>query len=323
MPWGNRFIMTETFTNVACGNGLTVSQPAGLVATIDNLGSDMVVDIVVIINSTIGEARDYGTSPRAFVRSYDDNGDMMVRIADAVCHDYEATAQTYFVVKDVYIGNTAAALVYVECDTYAGSAVYSGHVEVMKASSQMLMEQLDANKTAVDAAKNAAEAIQALAQAGGNGDLASIRNTVQGNYSELVNNVGTALTSINIKTTNLPSDPAGVSNLPVAPDNTGIAAIQAKTDQLAFSGSDVLATLDSEAVKLAADGWDSLAITEPSGDPDTWTVPQKLMWLVMRFMNKHTSDNYAGITVHKSDDTVSTSQVVTEVSGVKSVGKAQ
>ena len=74
--------------------------------------------------------------------------------------------------------------------------------------------------------------------------------------------------------------------------------------------------------RLAADGWDGLAITEPAGDPDTWTVPQKLMWLIMRFMNKHTSDNFSGIVVHKSDDTVSTSQVVTEVSGVKSVGRA-
>ena len=99
--------------------------------------------------------------------------------------------------------------------------------------------------------------------------------------------------------------------------------VKAKSDLLNFTGTDVKATLDSEAVKLAADGWDGLSITEPAGDPDAWTVPQKLMWLVMRFMNKHTSDNYAGITVHKSDDTVSTSQPVTEVSGVKSVGKAQ
>ena len=60
--------------------------------------------------------------------------------------------------------------------------------------------------------------------------------------------------------------------------------------------------------KLAADGWDSLSITEPSGDPDTWTVPQKLMWLVMRFLNSHSSDNFNGIQVKKSDDTISTTQ---------------
>jgi len=94
-------------------------------------------------------------------------------------------------------------------------------------------------------------------------------------------------------------------------------------DAMGCIESDTDNNIKADKTKLAADGWDSLAITEPSGDPDTWTVPQKLMWLVMRFMNKHTSDNYAGITVHKSDDTVSTSQVVTEVSGVKSVGKAQ
>jgi hypothetical protein len=75
--------------------------------------------------------------------------------------------------------------------------------------------------------------------------------------------------------------------------------------------------------RLAADGWDSLAITEPSGDPDGWTVPQKLMWLIMRFLNKHSSDNYSGIRVYKSDDTLATTQPVTEAASVKSVGKAQ
>ena len=82
-------------------------------------------------------------------------------------------------------------------------------------------------------------------------------------------------------------------------------------------------TTNKITAKLSADGWDNLAITEPSGDPDAWTIPQKLLWLVMRFLNRHTSDNYDGITVRKSDDTVSTKQLVTESSGVKSVGKAQ
>lgn len=99
-------------------------------------------------------------------------------------------------------------------------------------------------------------------------------------------------------------------------------AIKAKTDSLDFVGGDIKATLDSELVKLAADGWDSLSIDEPSGDPDGWTVPQKLMWLIMRFMNKHTSDNFDGIKVHKADDSLATTQSVTEAAGVKTVGKA-
>ena len=81
--------------------------------------------------------------------------------------------------------------------------------------------------------------------------------------------------------------------------------------------------IKADSIKLAADGWDNLAITEPSGDPSTWTIPQKLLWLVMRFLNKHTSDNYDGIKVHKSDGTVATKQMVTEANGVKSVGRAQ
>ena len=75
--------------------------------------------------------------------------------------------------------------------------------------------------------------------------------------------------------------------------------------------------------KLAADGWDGLSIVEPSGDPDGWTVPQKLMWLVMRFLNQHSSDNFNGIMVKKADGSASTGQIVTEGGGVKTVSKAQ
>ena len=76
----------------------------------------------------------------------------------------------------------------------------------------------------------------------------------------------------------------------------------------------------SGAVKLAADGLDDIAIVEPSGDSSLWKFPQKLLWLIMRFMNKHTSDNFNGIRVHKSDDSIATTQPVADVSGVKSVG---
>ncbi len=62
---------------------------------------------------------------------------------------------------------------------------------------------------------------------------------------------------------------------------------------------------------------------EPAGDPDTWTFAQKLTWMVMRFLNKHTSDNFNGIKVYKEDGTLATTQAVTEAGGVKTVGKAQ
>ena len=75
--------------------------------------------------------------------------------------------------------------------------------------------------------------------------------------------------------------------------------------------------------KLASDGLSSVTITEPAGDPDGWSFEQKLLWLIMRFLNKHTSDNYDGIKVHKADDTLSTTQQVSEVAGVKIVAKAQ
>ena len=109
----------------------------------------------------------------------------------------------------------------------------------------------------------------------------------------------------------------------VAPDNAGISAIQAKTDNLPADpvGVSDLDSVDTSACKLAADGLDNVVVDEPTGDPAGWSFAKCLRWLIMRFMNKHTSDNFNGIVVHKDDDTVLTSQPVTEVSGVKSVGK--
>ncbi len=78
-----------------------------------------------------------------------------------------------------------------------------------------------------------------------------------------------------------------------------------------------------KAARLAADGWDAIAVTEPSGDPDGWTDAQKLMWLIMRFLNETSSDNYDGIKVRKSDGTVATKQAVTEAGGVKTVARAE
>ncbi len=94
-------------------------------------------------------------------------------------------------------------------------------------------------------------------------------------------------------------------------------------DSMGCVESDTDNEIKMAAVTVASDGWDSLAITEPSGNPDTWTVPQKLMWLIMRFLNKHTSDNVDGIKVHKANGTLATTQEVSEISGVKQVAKAE
>lgn len=93
-------------------------------------------------------------------------------------------------------------------------------------------------------------------------------------------------------------------------------------DSMGCLESDTSNSIKADAVRLAADGWDAIAITEPSGDPDAWTVPQKLMWLIMRFLNETSSDNYDGIKVRKSNGTVATKQAVTEAGGVKTVARA-
>ncbi len=87
--------------------------------------------------------------------------------------------------------------------------------------------------------------------------------------------------------------------------------------------SDVSNNVKADTVKLAGNGWDAIAVTEPSGDPDGWTVAQKLMWLILLFLNETSSDNYDGIKVRKSDGTVATKQAVTEAGGVKTVARAE
>lgn len=126
------------------------------------------------------------------------------------------------------------------------------------------------------------------------GDATSIGAIKTMNLTVINTAVTSAVASIKSKTDNLPADPAGVSDL---------------------------ASVDTSAVKLAADGLDNVVVAEPTGDPSTWSFIKCLRWLIMRFMNKHSSDNFTGIVVHNADGSVSTEQAVTEVSGVKAVSK--
>ena len=93
-------------------------------------------------------------------------------------------------------------------------------------------------------------------------------------------------------------------------------------DSMGCLESDVNNNIKAQLAKLASDGLSALEVTEPSGDPDGWNFDQKLLWLIMRFLNKHTSDNFNGIKVHKADNSLSTTQAVTEAGGVKTVSKA-
>jgi len=82
-----------------------------------------------------------------------------------------------------------------------------------------------------------------------------------------------------------------------APDNSNIAAIKAKTDNLNFSGTDVKATLDGEKVtvssnedktgyKLASDGLDSVSTTAPTGVASNFREMIVQLW--RRFFKKAT-----------------------------------
>jgi ActR/RegA family two-component response regulator len=86
--------------------------------------------------------------------------------------------------------------------------------------------------------------------------------------------VGTAVDAVKLKTDNLPSDPADQSLIIAAaaaiqadiagltpPDNAGIAAIQAKTDLLTFTGAN--ANVNVEAVN-------GLAVAGTGTEADPW-----------------------------------------------------
>ena len=85
----------------------------------------------------------------------------------------------------------------------------------------------------------------------------------------------TGIAAIQTKTDNLPGDPAGVSDLPAAPDNTGIAAIQTKTDNLpADPASETTLTAISAAVAAIAPGVSVAAIL--AANIDTTGTPLTL-----------------------------------------------
>jgi hypothetical protein len=101
---------------------------------------------------------------------------------------------------------------------------------------------------------------------------------------------------------------------------TAAAAIQAKTDQLNFTGTDVKATLDGETVtattvsdktgySLAATGLDAIAATTPIGVATTFAT--KMMQLWARFFGRTTKDSDEMKTYRSDGTTVATTQTYT------------
>jgi hypothetical protein len=96
-------------------------------------------------------------------------------------------------------------------------------------------------------------------------DVATSTRLASGSYTAPDN---TGIAAIQVKTDNLPSDPADQSLIIAAataiqadiagltpPDNAGIAAIQTKTDQLAFTGGNVNANMETvNGITLIGDG---------------------------------------------------------------------
>jgi hypothetical protein len=112
------------------------------------------------------------------------------------------------------------------------------------------------------------------------------------------------------------------------PDNAGIAAIQAQTDLLAFTGTDVHATLDGEGVtvsdktgfKLAADGLDSIATTAPAGVASNFREMVVQTW--RRLFKKATFTTTQLKTYADNGTDVLTTQTVSDSGGTQTQGEA-
>jgi len=71
--------------------------------------------------------------------------------------------------------------------------------------------------------------------------------------------------------------------------------------------------------KLASDGLDSIATTEPSGLASNFR--EMIIQLYRRFFGKATMSN-SQILTYKSDDTVATTQAISETSAIQTQGEA-
>lgn len=156
---------------------------------------------------------------------------------------------------DVAVSTRLATASYTAPDNATITAI-AGYVDTEVAAIKGVVDKLDTAMELDGAVYRFTLNALELAPAGAGGlDAAGVRAAV-GLASA---NLDTQLSGISTKTTNLPAAPASSGDVAtvgtavaalVAPDNAGIAAIQAKTDQLAFTGANVQVTL--EAIRGAA-----------------------------------------------------------------------
>lgn len=79
---------------------------------------------------------------------------------------------------------------------------------------------------------------------------------------------------------------------------------------------------DKTGFELAADGLDLIAISEPSGDPDTWTWAEEMKWLYMSRANKSVKNASTKIiTVYNSSDVSVTEQTYSTPAGQEIINR--
>ena len=146
-------------------------------------------------------------------------------------------------------------------------------------------------------------------------DAAVTTRATQTSVDTIAGYVDTEVAAIKSKTDNLPSDPADASDISARFDtlsgkvdtiddflDTEIASIKAKTDQLNFTGTDVKATLDGEAVTLISSQLASIADEILKRDWTTVTGEAAYSTLnALRMLRNSWSTSTGSIVVMKED----------------------
>ena len=179
------------------------------------------------------------------------------------------------------------------------------------------------------------KALDELIEAGGDGDLAKVledTNELQTNQGSWITATGfatetkqdtakTVLDAVAIDVAGLDGEPMrgtdGANQ--TVPDAAGIVATALGVLQTHGDDTWAASGVGKTGYKLAADGLDSIAATEPTAKPTNFR--EWLMWLVQRFRRAKLDRTAGTLTVEKEDGTVVTQQDVSDDGVAQQLGK--
>jgi hypothetical protein len=181
-------------------------------------------------------------------------------------------------------------------------------------------------------AGEAASAISSagLATAANQATIISNQTTINSNIGDVPAAVKTVIeaegSKLDLINGRLPQSPA-ISGEAVTAAAAVISAVQADFSavqkQSLNAATPAVTVSDKTGFKLASDGFNSVAPTEPTGDPAGWSFATKLIWLVYRFFGQHKkNDTTKKIEVYNPAGTKISEQAYTITGNNEEVAKA-